>query len=48
MDDVAFLPLIPPLKKLNLHPGCNQRQPRLLDLYLKTPMSQGKWIRMIE
>lgn len=48
MDNVAFLTRIPPLKKLNLHTGCNQRQARLFDLYLKTAMGQDKCLRMIE
>jgi hypothetical protein len=48
MDNVGFLIWIPPLKKFNFHPGCNHGQARLLDLDLKTPVSQKKRIRMIE
>jgi hypothetical protein len=48
MDDVAFLPWIPPLKKIDLHARLNQRLARLLDLYLKTTVGQGKRLQMIE
>jgi hypothetical protein len=48
MNDTAFLPRIPPLEKFDLHTRFKKCQPRVFNLCLKAPMSQGKRIRMIE
>lgn len=48
MDQIASLRVIPPAQKIDFDSGAFQRLFGLLDLNLKTPMRQKKWIQMIE